>query len=505
MSSFFSKYIKIFLWEPFFLILAVLTLFLDSFIISLPFLVLLFAVFGSIFVFRRAGLILLDWNLSIDVFYLLALIALFADKKITSVLFVCVAIVFSRLIFPKINLLQKDITKEKSFPQHIHMHLTKYFLPFVLFAGITVYLTTNNLLLLAAFFLVIYDGGIIFIISCLFEETSRAITLRDIALKNYKKFHALGKVATLILDKTDQLTYGKWQVQDVFIETGISKNDFWQSIAVAEQYSDNLADKVLFTEAFKHIQSIPSAQKYQIYKGAGVCAQYGRDNIIIGNKKILVEKNIILPRGLNIKLENKNQSHNTTIFFIALNNIFIGYVVIVCLPEKNLRVILETLRGLGIKKIIMVTNDKKQVAQNTASILGVDETRLVFEQEERIKTIKQLVATNPVFVVTDGSIDYPFLVNKNVCLVPKIAGKTIKLKNVDIIIPNKKLTILPILILTSRKLSRMIYNNLGIWLFINMSGIALVLLGILNPVTAIFYSLLTNFIHTFPFLKLYQT
>ncbi|MBU1519229.1 hypothetical protein KJ973_00820, partial [Patescibacteria group bacterium] len=282
MSSFFSKHIKTFLGEPFFIILALATLFFDLFVIPLPFLILLLAVFGSALVFKRAGSVLLEWNLSMDVFYLLALIMLFVEKEINNALFICVAVTLGRLIYSRANLLQKDIAREKSFSQQLHTHLTKYFLPFMLFAGINIYLMTNNLFLLVAFFLVIYDGVLVFIIPCLFEEISHAIALRGIDIKNYKKFYALGKITTLILDKTDRLNYSKWQVQEVFIEAGISKSDFWQSIAVAEQYSDNLTDKVLFSEAQKYTQSVPVAQKYQIYKGAGVCAQYGRDNIIIG-------------------------------------------------------------------------------------------------------------------------------------------------------------------------------------------------------------------------------
>ena len=190
--------------------------------------------------------------------------------------------------------LMEEIGKKRSCLQYFTDKLAECFLPFVFVAGIAVYLATDNIIITSALFLVVCQRGITIVVPLQFKKVFNTAVRFGVIIRNGRKFETLGKVKTVVLDKTDMLTFGSFRIKNIHIEEGISKTDFWTSVAIAEKYSEDLVNKVLFREAINHVQTVPDAHKYQVYKGAGVYAQYGRDNIIIGNKKLLSEVKITM-------------------------------------------------------------------------------------------------------------------------------------------------------------------------------------------------------------------
>lgn len=404
------------------------------------------------------------------------------------------------MFFQKVKFM-KSMGGEKMHSLYLSDRLAEYFLPFVFFAGIVIYLVTDDLLMTTAFFLVVCDGGIMFVIPYIFKRSFNTLAECGVIIKNNKKFEALGKAAMIIFNKTDKLTFGSFQIKKVFIEEGVSNSDFWTSIAIAERYSEDILDKILFREALEHIQTVPDAYKYQIYKGAGMCVRYGCDNIMVGNKKLLLEKKISLPRGFKKKFEKINNKYDHTTIFVAINNIFIGCVVIVDMPANNVLTNVKELSKIGVKKTVLLTNNNETVTRNTATAFGIDKFYPSLTQEGRISKIKQLSKTNFGAVVGDGS-GVSNIAGAGVDIAIGKECSAISGRSSDIIILNDNLDLLPKLIMFSRRLTQAIYGNIGIWFIINLCGVILVFTGIVGPVSAVLYSLLANSAHLIPLLRL---
>lgn len=396
----------------------------------------------------------------------------------------------------------KSARKKRSHLQYFTDKLAEYFLPFVFITGIAVYVATNNIMITSALFLVVCQRGITVIIPLRFKKVFNSAVKHGVIIKNGRKFEALGKIKTVVLDKTDILTFGSFQIKNVHIEEGMSKTDFWTSVAIAEKYSEDLVSKVLFREAIDHIRTVPDAHKYQVYKGAGVYAKYGRDNIFVGNKKLLSEIKVKFPRGFQKKLDKKNERRNHMIIFVAINNIFVGSITVADIPEKSVRASIEKLHKIGIEKVIMLTNDNEVITQNMASVLGIDEFRFSLTLEEKRAEIEKLSKINSIAVTGDGKGDYSTILRRGVDIAIEKDCSAITARNSDIIVLNGNLELLPKLILSSRALTRTTYCNIGIWFLINFFGITFVFMGIISPVFAILYSFVIGSIQFYPFLRL---
>ena len=398
--------------------------------------------------------------------------------------------------------LMEEIGKKRSCLQYFTDKLTEYFLPFVFIAGIVVYLVTDNIIITSALFLVVCQKGITVVVPLQFKKVFNTVAKYGVIIRNGKKFETLGKIKTVVLDKTDILTFGSFQIKDIHIEEGISKTDFWTSVAIAEKYSEGSINKILFREAVNHVQTIPDAHKYQVYKGSGVYAKYGRDNILVGNKKLLSEVKIKFPRGFQKRLDEKNKKKAHTVIFVAINNIFVGSVDVVDIPEKSLHASVKELRKIGVEKVVIFTNDDETIARNITTTLGIDEFRCSLTPEEKREELKRLSKISSVAVVGDGGGGYSTILRRGVDIAMGKDCIAMPAKNSDIIILNDNLRLLPKLILSSRSLTRTTYGNIGIWFLVNFSGVAFVIEGIITPVFAVLYSFILEFTHLFPILRL---
>lgn len=385
----------------------------------------------------------------------------------------------------------KESEEKVPYLQEISRRINEYFFPVVFILGIGVYLMTNNIIMFSALFLVVCHRILTVFIPFHYKKVFAIVVKQGIILKNGEKFEMLGKTKIIILDKTDASTFSSFQIEKVHIEEGLSKTDFWKSVAIVEKYSDDPVNKTLFREAVNQIQIVPDAQKYQVYNGSGVYAQYGRDNIVIGSKKLLLELKTKFPRGFQKNLSEENE--NTTVF-VAINSVFVGAITLTNVPEKNIRANIEELHKIGVEKIVLFTNSNdEEKSQNMANAFCVDNFFSLSIFEEKKSEIERLSKMGFVTVISDGKWDY--LKNSGVNIAMGKYCSAISNDNSDIIVLNDDLGLLSKLILSSRNLVKIIYRDIIIWFLINFLGILLVLFGFIPPFSAILYSFVVEIVY----------
>ena len=216
----------------------------------------------------------------------------------------------------------------------------------------------------------------------------------------------------------------------------------------------------------------------------------------------VTEGKIKFQRGFQKQLNKKNKKNAHTVIFVAINNIFVGSVDVVDIPEKNLHANVKELHKIGVEKVIIFTNDNETIAQNITATLGIDEFRCSLTPEEKREELERLSKINSVAVVGDGGGSYSTILRRGVDIAMGKDPSVTTACNSDVIILNSNLELLPKLILSSRALTRTTYGNIGIWFLVNFSGVAFVFAGIITPVFAVLYSFILEFTHLFPILRL---
>lgn len=384
--------------------------------------------------------------------------------------------------------------KHKSKVQKLADVFALYFFPLVLISGLGVYLSTGDLTMTVTLFLVACADDIAVAIPLAITGALGHAAHHGIIIKNGKVLSALSKAHAIVLDKTGTLTYGDFTVQEVHIEDGIGKDAFWQAVAVAEKYSEHPVGKAMFKEALQHMLVVPNAQKYQVYKGAGVYARYGKDDVVIGSDKVFKEHTVRFPRGVKKAIAEKYKQSAQSVIYVAINKVFVGYAIVLDAPREGMRKSILKLKELGIGRIVMLTGDKESAASHMAGVLGIDEYRAELMPEEKLAYVKMLSESGKVIMVGDGINDAPALAQADVGIAMGKGGSAITSEVADIVILNDDLAQLPFIVELARRTSGVIYGDMLIWFISNFVGFACVLLGFFTPAIAAFYNFASDFL-----------
>ncbi|MCX8163139.1 MAG: heavy metal translocating P-type ATPase [Candidatus Micrarchaeota archaeon] len=306
--------------------------------------------------------------------------------------------------------------------------------------------------------------------------TSKAAK-EGILIKDPAALESVGKINTVIFDKTGTLTEGKPSVVDIISLSKYSKNEILFYAAVAEKGSEHPISKAILEEAKKFNLIIPYPDKSKIIVGKGIVANYKKNKIFFGNKKLysLYKINVSKFETQINNLENEGK----TAILLALNKKIIGLITVVDNLKPNSLLVIDKLKKMG-KQTILLTGDNFRVAQAIGRHLKIDkiisEVLPTTKAQEIIKLQKE---GKIVAMVGDGINDSPALAQANVSIV-MASGSDIALETGQIILLKND----PIHVLAALELNQIIFKKIKqnfFWAFIyNIFGLFLAA-GIFYP------------------------
>ena len=389
--------------------------------------------------------------------------------------------------------LMKKAAENKSRPEKIADKFAALFLPVVALAGAATYFLSGNVSMTVAIFLVACADDIAVAIPLAMTAAIGRAAKRGVIIKGGEWLDVLSKMRTLVLDKTGTLTYGVFSVRDVKIEPGVSENEFWQSAAVAEKFSEHAVARAIFREAMKRVGEIPDPDEFKVYGGSGVIAKHGNNEIVIGDESILV------PAGISesaIKDKYKDLfAAGRAKAYAFLNKKLIGAFVLDDIPRPEAAESVKKLTDIGVKRIIMFTGDNPRVAADVARALGIKEFRASMSPEEKLLALEAVEEeSGPVGMVGDGINDAPALARANIGIAMGGTGTAVAVEAADAIILPDDLGRISEIILLGRKTLSVIKGDIVIWFFSNAIGFALVFSGVFGPALAAFYNFITDFL-----------
>jgi Cd2+/Zn2+-exporting ATPase len=132
----------------------------------------------------------------------------------------------------------------------------------------------------------------------------------------------------------------------------------------------------------------------------------------------------------------------------------------------------QSLRNLGVRKVIMLTGDQPAVASHIAKLAGVDEFQAGLLPEDKVKAIRELKKEGHVLMVGDGVNDAPALATANLGVAMGAAGTDIAMESADVVLMGDRLENIPLLLGMARHARRVLYQNLTF-----ASGVILLLLA----------------------------
>jgi heavy metal translocating P-type ATPase len=358
-----------------------------------------------------------------------------------------------------------------------------YYIPVILVLGLAVYFLTGDPIRMAA----------VFIISCpcaLTLATPMAVAAsigngarKGILIRNGASLQKLADVDTVILDKTGTLTLGRPEVSNVKGFNGTPDHIVLALAAGAERHSEHPVARAVIKRAEEDgIQSVECSE-VDTHPGMGICVTHEDMRLTVGSEKLLRQQGISITDEVSAYLSKQHANQSTIL--VAKNQDLLGALTVSDALRENVREVIADTRRSGASRIVILTGDKREVADEVGAKVGVDEVVADLLPSEKVAHVKRLKeAGGRVMMVGDGINDAPSLATADVGVAMGLTGTDIAIETAGITLSNNRLEGVPKLLRIGRETMKIVKLNIAFAILVNAIGIILSATGQVTPLTA---------------------
>lgn len=315
-----------------------------------------------------------------------------------------------------------------------------------------------------------------------------------VLIKGSNYLDVLTKANTMVLDKTGTITKGNFEVSKIVLAEEIGEEELLEIAAVAESMSNHPIAKSIISKVNKKI-SQEEIEEYKEIAGMGIKAKYHGDEIVVGNAKLLEKE--------EIKYYPCNEIG--AIVYVAKNKKYLGAIVISDTVKPDSKEAIEGFKKNGINKICMLTGDNKEIAENIAKQVGIEEVHYNLLPGEKVKELQKIKnEQNVVIAIGDGINDSPVLAEADIGASMGLNGQDLVIETSDIVIMDGKLSSFNKAINVSKRTKKIIMQN--IYFALGIKAIVLVLgaFGISTMWEAVFADVGVTFITVLNSLRIFK-
>ncbi len=283
-------------------------------------------------------------------------------------------------------------------------------------------------------------------------------------------------IDTIALDKTGTLTEGKPVVTDLIpfngevsgggavsgswaAESGEPAKELLSIAAGCELNSEHHLAEAIVSKAEKEGVEPVSVMNLQSVPGKGVHATWNGHRVSVGNLKLFVKESENWPEMLTDRAQ-KLRDEGKTVVYVVDNSRPIGLIALADQLRPQAKKMIEDLRRLGIREIVMLTGDNRGVAEAIGRQLDLDEVHAELLPEQKLEKIEELKKRGFVAMVGDGVNDAPALATSHLGISMGAAGTDVALETADVVLMGDDLSRLPYLIKLSRKSRKIVWQNI---------------------------------------------
>lgn len=297
---------------------------------------------------------------------------------------------------------------------------------------------------------------------------------RGILIKGGEVVDTFAKVDTLVFDKTGTLTEGNTAVTTMHTYTNNADNQLALAAAI-EGVSDHPLGQAIVSYADQQSVGVaPVLDDTGTVKGQGICAQVGKQEVVIGNQKMLTAHNIKL-NPTQLKDLNDLQAGGQSTVIMAVDGQVQLIFGIADTIRPGVKDSLTALKAQGIKKLVMLTGDNELTAQAVANELNLDEVHANLLPEGKVEYVKKLKAAgNTVAFIGDGINDSPSIANADIGIAMG-SGTDVAIDTSDVVLMQSSFPAL----VHAHGLAKKTVSNTRENIFIAIATVAFLLIGLI--------------------------
>ena len=299
-----------------------------------------------------------------------------------------------------------------------------------------------------------------------------------VLIKGSNYLEAIANTETVVFDKTGTLTEGVFEVQKVN-PIGISKEELLKITAYSENYSNHPIALSVKKSYSKEIDEKQIA-KIQELSGLGIVAIIGEQEVLVGNEKLMNEKEIKFTKCNDIG----------TILYVAVEKKYVGYILIADKIKDDSIKAIKGLKENKIKQTVMLTGDRKNVGENVAKKLDIDKVYTELLPDGKVKKVEELLKEKSekgkLAFVGDGINDAPVLAISDIGIAMGGLGSDAAIEAADVVIMTDEPSKIVDTIHLSKKTMRIVKENIIFAISVKIIVLALSAFGMSTMWEAVF-------------------
>ena len=294
-----------------------------------------------------------------------------------------------------------------------------------------------------------------------------------ILIKGSQSIDALSQLTAVAMDKTGTLTKGQLQVTEIQ-SVQLPEQTLLEYTALAEWYSDHpiaIAIKQAYAKELEH-----PAHSEEV-AGKGMLAVLNGQRIAVGNISLMEQEGAVC----------ETYTGAGSAVYIAIDGVYAGRLIVKDQLRQEAKQATDRLKQMGITDIIMLSGDTQAAVNEVADSLGIlaKGELLPGDKVDQVEKLMDQTQGKMAFV-GDGINDAPVLTRADVGIAMGTIGKDAAIEAADMVIMGDDLRKLPAAIAISRKVSRIVKQNITVALVIKIGVLILSAIGWSNMILAIF-------------------
>ena len=388
----------------------------------------------------------------------------------------------------KILELVENATSKKAKVENFITRFAKYYTPVVTIAAVILALVPP-IILGGGFADWIQRACIFLVISCPcalvisvpmgFFGGIGAASRIGVLVKGSNYLEAVAEMDTIVFDKTGTLTKGEFKVSDVKAAGEITDAELLELAALGEGYSNHpIAESI--RNAYGKALDMDRVNNSEEIAGHGIHARIDESDIYLGNAKLMKQQGIAYEENTKIG----------TVVYVAKNGKFAGSIVISDAIKDGAKEAIHDMKAVGVKKCVMLTGDRKEVAEAVAKELGLDEVHAELLPGDKVSRVERLLREKQeksrLAFVGDGINDAPVLTRADIGIAMGSMGSDAAIEAADIVLMDDDVRKIASIVKISRKTLRIVKQNVVFALSVKAIVLILGALGLASMWAAVF-------------------
>jgi Cd2+/Zn2+-exporting ATPase len=355
---------------------------------------------------------------------------------------------------------------EKSPIQRLMDRFSRYFIPAIILIALATFIVTGEIIRAITILIVACPCALVLGTPTAVVAAIGNAARQGILIKGGVYLEQMGRLKTLLMDKTGTLTHGRPKVVEISALDGRDEKEVLYWAAVAEKRSEHPLARAIMEKAEELGLNIPHPQSFENFEGKGVKVQWNSKSIIVGSSEMMKNEEVKIPESVKEVLELK-QSEGMTSLLISLDRRLHGIISISDTLRKGAKEAINQIREQGVSEIWMLTGDSALVADRIGRELGIRyEAKLL--PEDKVSSVKEWKRKGRVVaMIGDGVNDAPALAAADIGIAMGAVGTDVAIETADIALMTDELEKIPTVIRLSRKALRVIKENLFFALVFN--------------------------------------